>query len=193
MRHFPLLSIILFTLATVTVQGQTPNSRVVAQIKQQSPPTNPQQEDENGILQPPTKKKDLYPANVDANEEIDEALKHAERDHKRVLLIFGGNWCYDCHVLDQGLHQGKAGKIVEESFELVHVDVGGFDKNMEIVKKYNVPLDKGVPAVAVLDSKGKLLYSAEGEFESARQMMKKQLVEFLLKWKENRPPSVDKN
>ena len=193
MRHFPLLSIILLTLATITVQGQTPNSRVVEQIKQQPAQTNSQQEDENEILQPPTKKKDLYPANVDANKEIDEALKHAARDHKRVLLIFGGNWCYDCHVLDQGLHQGRAGKIVAESFELVHVDVGEFNKNLEIVKKYNVPLDKGVPAIAVLDSKGKLLYSAEGEFESARQMMRKQLVEFLLKWKENRPPVVGKN
>ena len=193
MRHFPLLSIILLTLVTITVQGQTPNSRVVEQIKQQPAQTNSQQEDENEILQPPTTKKDLYPANVDANKEIDEALKDAERDHKRLLLIFGGNWCYDCHVLDQGLHQGRAGKIVAESFELVHVDVGEFNKNLEIVKKYNVPLDKGVPAIAVLDSKGKLLYSAEGEFESARQMMRKQLVEFLLKWKENKQPLVEKN
>ncbi len=169
MRHFYLLSIVLLSL-TVAAQGQTPK----------------QKEDENAILQPATNKKDLYPANVDAGKEIDEALKQAARAHKRVLLIFGGNWCYDCHVLDQALHQGTAGKIVEESYELVHIDVGEFNKNLEIVKKYKVPLDKGVPAVAVLDSKGKLLYSAEGEFEAARKMMKKQLVDFLLKWKENR-------
>jgi len=177
MRHLTLLSIILLILTALTVQGQTPK----------------QKEDENAILQPATKKKDLYPAGVDATKEIDEALKHAAHDHKRVILIFGGNWCYDCHVLDQALHQGTAGKIVEESFELVHVDVGEFNKNLELVKKYNVPLNKGVPAVAVLDSKGKLLYSAEGEFEAARQMMKKQLVDFLLKWKENKAPVVGKN
>jgi thiol:disulfide interchange protein len=192
MRQFPLLQIILFALIiTVTVQGQTPNPKAGAQTKQPAQ-NNSQQEDENEILQPPATKKDLYPADIDANKEIDEAVKQAEHDHKRVLLIFGGNWCYDCHVLDQALHQGAAGKIVEESYELVHVDVGEFNKNLEIVKKYNVPLDKGVPAVTVLDSKGNLLYSAEGEFESARQMMKKQLVEFLLKWKENRPPSAEK-
>src|SRR5437588_11760271 len=177
MRHLTLLSIILLIFTALTVQGQTPK----------------QKEDENVILQPATTKKDLYPANVDAGKEIDEALKHAAHDHKRVILIFGGNWCYDCHVLDQALHQGTAGKIVEESFELVHIDVGEFNKNLEIVKKYKVPLDKGVPAVAVLDSKGKLLYSAEGEFEAARQMMKKQLVDFLLKWKENKAPVVGKD
>src|SRR5438132_643964 len=118
MKQFLLLSILLLALTTISVQGQTP--------------ANPQQENENEILQPPATKKDLYPANVDANKEIDEALKQAERDHKRVLLIFGGNWCYDCHVLDQGLHQGRAGKIVAESFDVVHVDVGEFNKNLEI-------------------------------------------------------------
>jgi len=193
MRHFPLLQIILLTFITVTAQGQTSYPKAGEQTKRQSAQTNSQQEDENEILQPPATKKDLYPANVDANQEIAEAIKQAGHNHKRVLLIFGGNWCYDCHVLDQALHQGRAGKIVEESYELVHIDVGEFNKNLEIVKKYNVPLDKGVPAVTVLDSKGNLLYSAEGEFESARQMMRKQLVEFLLKWKENRPPSAEKN
>lgn len=191
MRQFPLLSIFLLTLIiTVNVQGQTPNSKSGEQTKQQPAESNSQREDENAILPPPATKKDLYPANVDASKEIAEAVKQATHEHKRVLLIFGGNWCYDCHVLDQALHQGRAGKIVEESYELVHVDVGEFNKNLEIVKKYNVPLDKGVPAVSVLDSKGNLLYSAEGEFEAARQMVKKQLVEFLLKWKEKRPPSA---
>ncbi|HKC66067.1 MAG TPA: thioredoxin family protein [Pyrinomonadaceae bacterium] len=177
MRHFTLLSIILLILTAATIQGQTPK----------------QQDDGSAILQPATTKKDLYPANVDAGREIDEAIKHAAHDHKRVILIFGGNWCYDCHVLDQALHQGTAGKIVEESYELVHIDVGEFNKNLGLVNKYKVPLNKGVPAVAVLDSKGKLLYSAEGEFEAARKMMKKQLVEFLLKWKENKASVAGKS
>lgn len=192
MRYFPLLSLMLLALATITAQGQSPNAEGVRQTNQQSTPTGSQQEDENEVLQPPATKKDLYPAEADANQEIEAAIKQAGRDHKRVLLIFGGNWCYDCHVLDQALHQGTAGKIVKESYLLVHVDVGNFNKNLEIVKQYNVPLDKGVPAVTVLDGDGQLLYSAEGEFEAARQMIRKQLVEFLLKWKEKRPSPAGK-
>src|SRR2546421_9139915 len=115
MRHFTLLSIILLIFAAITAQGQTTKAGVTTeQSKQQTAPSDIKQEDVNGTLQPPTTKKDLYPANVDANEEIDEALKHAVRDHKRVLLVFGGNWCYDCHVLDPALHQGTAGEVVEE-------------------------------------------------------------------------------
>src|SRR5258706_329516 len=90
---------------------------------------------ESGTLEAPAEKKDLYPANANAPEEIAAALKRGATDHKRVLLVFGGNWCYDCHVLDRALHDGAAGKIMEASFELVHVDIGEADKNLELVKK----------------------------------------------------------
>ncbi len=52
-------------------------------------------------LKAPAERKDLYPSDANAQKEIAEALASAARSHKRVLLIFGGNWCYDCHVLDE--------------------------------------------------------------------------------------------
>jgi len=126
---------------------------------------------------------DLYPAKADAKREINEALQAALNEKKRVLLIFGANWCYDCHVLDHALHDGDAGKIMNEKFLLVHVDIGEGAKNGELISKYKIPLDKGVPAVAILDANGKLLYSSgDGEFEAARKMMKKDLVVFLRRW-----------
>ena len=126
---------------------------------------------------------DLYPTNADAKKEIGAALSRAAVEHKRVLLIFGANWCYDCHVLDHALHDGDAGKVVSEKFLLVHVDISEGEKNSELVKTYKIPLDKGVPAVAILDASGKLLYSSgDGEFEAARKMMKKDLLAFLRRW-----------
>ena len=153
-----------------------------AQIHGQEP-----QSANSEILEPVTAKKDLYPVNADAKKEIDEALKRALDEKKRVLLVFGGNWCYDCHVLDQALHDGDAGKIVSQNFLLVNVDIGEGEKNPDLLKTYKIPLDKGVPAVAVLESNGRLLYrSGEGEFEAARRMLKKDLVAFLNKWKQLR-------
>ena len=140
-----------------------------------------------GMLDPIAVKTNLYPADADATKEIAAALKLAVTDHKRVLLVFGANWCYDCHVLDRALHDGAAGKIVSQSFLLVHVDIGEANKNLDLAKQYKIPLEKGVPAVAVLGSDGKQLYgSRAGEFEAARRMMKKDLVAFLRKRKE--PP-----
>src|SRR6266849_6896361 len=100
---------------------------------------------DNGVLDPITAKTDLYPADADARKEIGEALKLAATDHKRVLLVFGANWCYDCHVLDRALHDGAAGQAVKESFLLVHVDIGEGEKNPELVKQYKINLDKAVP------------------------------------------------
>jgi len=142
---------------------------------------------DNGVLDPITAKTDLYPADVDAKKEIEGALKVAVTDHKRLLLVFGANWCYDCHVLDRALHEGAAEKIVSQSFVLVHVDIGEANKNLDLAKQYRIPLEKGVPAVAILGSDGELLYgSRDGEFEAARKMMKKDLVAFLNRWTESR-------
>jgi len=149
----------------------------------QTPPA--QDPSDNGILAPVDGKKDLYPAGANAKKEIADALKTASADHKRVLLVFGGNWCYDCHVLDRALHEGTAGKLMTDGFVLVHVDIGEADKNLDVAKKYRIPLEKGVPAVAVLNSEGTLLYSSgDGEFEAARTLMKKELIAFLKRWQE---------
>src|SRR2546425_871941 len=155
----------------------------------QTAPSQPEGEGESAPLEAPSIKKDLYPAGADAKKEIAEALQTSARDHKRVLLIFGGNWCLDCHVLDGALHEGAAGKIMKDNFMLVHMDIGAADKNLDLTKKYKIPLEKGVPAVAVLNAEGELLYSSgDGEFEAARRMMKKDLVAFLMRWQEKLPP-----
>ena len=144
---------------------------------------------DGALLDSTTPKPTLYSPDADARKEIGEAVKCATAENKRVLLLFGANWCYDCHVLDQALHQGEAGTIVSESFLIVHVDIGEGEQNPDLVKQYKIPLEKGVPAVAVLDREGRLLYSSGlGEFEAARRMMKKDLVAFLNHWKA--PPSI---
>jgi hypothetical protein len=146
-------------------------------------------EQPSDVLEPANPGKELYPPSADAKKEIEEALSVATTEKKRVLLVFGANWCYDCHVLDQALHKDEAGKIVSEHFLLVHVDIGEGEKNLDLVKLYKVPLDRGVPAVAILDNDGQLLYSSgQGEFEAARRMMKKDLVAFLKKWQPKDQP-----
>jgi thioredoxin 1 len=135
------------------------------------------------LLESVSSRDNIYPAGVDASKEIQEALTRATTEHKRVLLVFGANWCYDCHVLDHALHEGEPGKIVAEKFLLVHVNIGEGEKNPELIKDYKIPLDKGVPAVAILEADGKLLYSSgQGEFEAARSMLKKDLLAFLKRW-----------
>jgi thioredoxin 1 len=56
--------------------------------------------------------------------------------------------------------------------------------NTDLAEKYQVPLKRGVPGLAVLDAHGKLLYSQKnGEFEAMRKMDPASVTEFLNKWK----------
>jgi thioredoxin 1 len=127
----------------------------------------------------------LYNKSADAKAEIKEAVAKAAHDHQRVMLVFGGNWCYDCHVLDQALHEADVAPLLEKSFLVVHVDIGDDGKkNNDLAAKYKVPLEKGVPALAILGPDGKLLYSQQnGEWESARSLDPEDLVAFLNKLK----------
>jgi thioredoxin 1 len=143
-----------------------------------------QRTDAMRLQQPASLDKDIYPAGVDAKAEIKDAIARAGKEHKRVLLVFGGNWCYDCHVLDLAFHRSDLAPVIAKNYEVVHVDIGQYDKNLELAAQYEVPLKKGVPGLAVLDSKGKLLYSqTHGEFENARSLAPTDLLAFLNKWK----------
>jgi len=127
---------------------------------------------------------DLYPANVDARAEIKEAEERAAKEHKRVLLVFGANWCGDCHVLDKAFHRPDFASAIA-AYEVVHVDIGpDGKKNNDLAEQYQVPLKKGIPALAVLESDGKVVVSQKnGEFENARAMNPQAFLDFLNKWK----------
>src|SRR5450631_2088619 len=110
---------------------------------------------------------DIYPEPARAKADLAAALRAAASDHRRIIVDFGGNWCPDCHVLDGYFHDPANQPILEAGFILVHVNIGRRDQNLDIAVRYQIPLEKGVPALAVLDSDGRLLYSQKGgEFEA---------------------------
>ena len=126
----------------------------------------------------------LYPDGAQASADIAAALARASREKKRVLLDFGGNWCGDCQVLEIYFHAPENQGLLENNFVLVPVNIGHYDENMDIAAKYAVPVSKGVPALAVLDANGQLLYSQrEGEFEKMSQVDPAAVTAFLKQWK----------
>ncbi len=132
--------------------------------------------------------RDIYPDPAQAKADVAAALKTAAETHKRVLLDFGGNWCGDCIVLDMYMHNEQNRTLLDANYVLVHVNIGHMDENVDIAKHYNVPLEKGVPAMAVLTEKGKLLYSQEnGQFEAMRRMEPSAVTSFLVQWKPVKP------
>lgn len=142
--------------------------------------------DDPQLAQPANMKKDIYPAGADARAEIREAEQKAAGSNKRLLLVFGANWCFDCHVLDLAFQRPDIAPILAANYEVVHVDIGqDEEKNADLVQQYQIPLNKGVPALAIADRDGRLVVSQKnGEFEDARALTPEVLREFLNKWKQ---------
>jgi thioredoxin 1 len=128
----------------------------------------------------------LYPPPEVAQKEIDAALVAASKDRKRVILVFGANWCYDCHVLDSTFRSRQFAATVAANYHVVHINVGDEgDQNLDLAEKFGVPL-KGhvrIPSLAVLDPDGKVVYAQKnGEFDDSVKLAPADVAAFLKKW-----------
>jgi hypothetical protein len=85
------------------------------------------------------------------------------------------------------MHKPELARLIAHDFVVVKIDVGRYDKNMDLEKKYGMPVNKGIPALAVLDPHGRLLYAqSQGQFANARAMPYHDFAAFFEKWKPKR-------
>jgi thiol-disulfide isomerase/thioredoxin len=109
------------------------------------------------------KKPDIYDEKADATQQIAAALARARKENRRVLIQWGGNWCGWCHLLHELCAKNKElGKKLLYEYDVVRVDVGHFDKHMDVAEKYGADLRKnGLPFLTILDAQGKVLANQE--------------------------------
>ena len=110
------------------------------------------------------KRDSIYDEKADAREQIAEALASAKSENRRVLIKWGANWCIWCHLLHNTFEENReiARKLMYE-YDLVLVDIGRFDKNLDLFEKYSVDMKviQGVPFLTVLDTEGNVLIHQE--------------------------------
>lgn len=104
-----------------------------------------------------------YDDGSDAHKDVAAAVARARTSGKRLLIDFGANWCVDCRVFASVAELPAMRRWIARHFELVTVDVGRFNRNLDIAARYGVSLE-AVPAVFVIDPRsGKLLNRDEVE------------------------------
>jgi thiol-disulfide isomerase/thioredoxin len=124
-----------------------------------------------------------YDEKADAEADVAAALKRAKKAHKLTLIDFGGNWCADCRIFAGVIEQPDVKRWVDKHYEVVTVDVGRYNKNMQIPARYGVDKLKGVPSFLVVDGNGKLVN--DGAFfalTDARHMTPQSIVDWLAQW-----------
>jgi len=104
----------------------------------------------------------VYDEQADARADLNAALARAKKDNKRVLVQWGANWCGWCIKLHDVFKSDEAiAKELLYEYEVVLVDIGQRDKNLDLVAELGATLDQGVPYLTVLDASGKPLAQQE--------------------------------
>ncbi len=121
-----------------------------------------------------------YNEAANAKLEVEQALSAAKSAGRPVLIIFGANWCEDCRALDRALKIPRNADLLAKEFLMVKVDVGNFDRNLDLAELYGNPIKKGIPAALVLSPRNEILYTTRlGELSNARRMSEFDIHEFL--------------
>ena len=121
-----------------------------------------------------------YDETANAQNDIADAINLAEKTDKYILLEMGGNWCPDCRTLGEYFAREDIKSWLDERFIVVAVDVGEWDKNLDIAERYGNPISEGIPALVLLNSENEVMFATlAGELASARSMSKDDLIVWL--------------
>jgi len=128
-----------------------------------------------------------YPPPDRAAADLRQARERARNSGKLLMVVFGGNWCADCRALHARLHQPAVREYVEAHFEIVNVNIGEMDANLDLARSLGVSFNKGVPTAAFFTADGKPVgITRNGELEPARQYDARQVLTFLRQVAEKR-------
>ena len=112
-----------------------------------------------------------YDESADAQAQVKQALARAKAENKQALVVFGANWCGDCKMLDGEFRKPALKAVLDASYVIVKVDVGRFNKNLDVVKPYGDVIRKGIPSIVIATPDNQLVYATNGgELADARKM-----------------------
>ena len=126
-----------------------------------------------------------YDDRADANAKVAAAKARARREHKLLMIDLGGNWCGDCRILAATMDLPSLKAFVGSHYEVVLVDVGRFDKNLQIPAHYGITKRlEGVPSLLIVDPATDKLLDAgqDAALADARHMSPQSLADWLAQW-----------
>ena len=125
-----------------------------------------------------------YDEHANADAAVTAAFARAKKSHKRVLIDLGGNWCVDCVVLANFVELPAVKKFVAAHYEWVAVDVGRFDRNLQIPARFGLTKRlTGVPTLIIASPDGKQLNQNDVfAVSEARSMTPQAVADYLGKY-----------
>ena len=116
------------------------------------------------------------------SEDLNSAVKEAQKSGKNILLDVGGEWCIWCHRIDAFIegHQ-EINDFLHNNYIVMKVNYSQENKNEDFLSAY--PKISGYPHFFVLDKNGKLLHSQNtGKLEQGKDYNPEKFMAFLRTW-----------
>ena len=98
-----------------------------------------------------------YDKSADARTDVEAAIARANVSGKMALIVMGANWCHDSRGLAAQFEKSKFQTLIKDHYELVYVDVGQKDRNIDIAQDFGVESIVGTPTVFVVSGQGEVL------------------------------------
>lgn len=129
-----------------------------------------------------TAKEMPYNESADAEADIAAAIATAAQSDRKVMLVFGANWCPDCRALSKAFKQdAKLSKLIDKNFVVAKINIGRWDANTDIAKRYEEAASNGIPSVAVLNAEGELISVTKArELASAFKMSGREIRQWFV-------------
>jgi thiol-disulfide isomerase/thioredoxin len=126
----------------------------------------------------------VYDESADARAAVAAAVARAKKANRRVLIQWGANWCGWCKWLAGTMKtDGDVARKLLYEYDVVHVDVGRFDKNLDLAGELGAKF-KSIPYLTILDGEGKAIAQQNTEpfevtVDGKQGHNPKKLLEFL--------------
>ena len=127
-----------------------------------------------------------YDENVVDSLQLDEFIDLSISRGKQPVVIFGGNWCPDCRILEGTLAMPTIKKFLQQHYQVMHIDIGRYDRNMDLMDHINIESKKGVPRVVILDLEKNIMNSStSSEWTTARDRKQQEIYNYFQKFVSN--------
>ena len=118
-----------------------------------------------------------------SSELLDAFIDETINENLQPVIIFGGNWCPDCRILDGTLELPTIEKFLNEHYKIMHIDIGRYDKNMELMSHLKIEQKKGVPRVVIFNFEKEILNSStSSEWTTARDRKQQEIFNYFQKY-----------
>lgn len=132
--------------------------------------------------------KKIYDESIDPVEQIEKAVKQAEKEGKFVISQVGGNWCRWCLMFaDFVAKDAELTQLIDENFVFIHSNYNprerAGEKTLEMLKKLGNPERFGFPVFVVMDQNGKVIHTQDSSFlEEGNGYSRDKVTRFFQNW-----------